>query len=62
MHTLESHLAGSWVRGEGAADTLLNPATEEPRATASSAGLDLAGALRFARERGGPALRALTFR
>ena len=62
MQTLESHLAGSWVRGEGAADTLLNPATEEPLATASSAGLDLAGALRFARERGGPALRALTFR
>ena len=45
MQTLESHLAGSWVRGQGAADTLVNPATEEPLAAAASLGLDLAGDL-----------------
>ncbi len=62
MTQLESHLAGRWARGAGAAVTLVNPATEEALASASSGGLDLAGALRFARERGGPALRALSFR
>lgn len=62
MVELESYLAGRWARGDGARATLVNPATEEPLATASSEGLDLAGALRFARERGGPALRALSFR
>ena len=62
MIELESHLGGRWVRGRGAGATLVNPTTEEPLATASTEGLDLAGALRFARERGGPALRALSFR
>jgi oxepin-CoA hydrolase/3-oxo-5,6-dehydrosuberyl-CoA semialdehyde dehydrogenase len=62
MIELESHLGGKWVRGRGAAATLLNPATEEPLASAAAEGLDLAAALRFARQRGGPALRALTFR
>jgi 3,4-dehydroadipyl-CoA semialdehyde dehydrogenase len=61
MVELESHLAGSWVRGGGAGATLVNPATEEPLATASSEGLDLRGALGFARERGGAALRELSF-
>jgi 3,4-dehydroadipyl-CoA semialdehyde dehydrogenase len=59
---LESHLAGRWVRGKGAGASLVNPATEEVIARTSSDGLDLAGALRYAREQGGPALRALTFR
>ncbi len=62
MRQLESHLAGKWVRGSGEPAALLNPATEEVLATASSEGLDLAGALAFARDRGGPALRALAFR
>ena len=62
MIELESYLAGEWRRGEGRRATLLNPTSEEPIATASTEGLDLAEALRFARERGGPALRALTFR
>ncbi len=62
MVEIESYLGGRWVRGRGATATLLNPATEEPLATASTEGLDLAAALRFARERGGPALRAMTFR
>jgi len=61
MHELTSHLAGRWVRGEGRGEILVNPATEEPLGSASSQGLDLAAALDFARNRGGPALRALTF-
>jgi oxepin-CoA hydrolase/3-oxo-5,6-dehydrosuberyl-CoA semialdehyde dehydrogenase len=58
---LESYLEGAWVRGGGDPAPLVNPATEEPLATAASGGLDLGAALRFARLRGGPALRALSF-
>ena len=61
MQALESYLGGRWALGAGAAHTLLNPATEAPLATASSEGLDLAAALDFARSKGGPALRALSF-
>ena len=61
MQVLESYLAGCWVRGTGEGQTLLNPATEAPLAAASSDGLDLAAALDYARNTGGPALRALNF-
>ncbi len=61
MVQLRSYLGGQWVAGSGSPQTLLNPATEEPLATASSEGLDLRGALEHARAKGGPALRALTF-
>jgi oxepin-CoA hydrolase/3-oxo-5,6-dehydrosuberyl-CoA semialdehyde dehydrogenase len=59
---LRSYVCGRWTAGSGGAgQTLSNPATEEPLATASSEGLDLAAALEHARKAGGPALRALTF-
>jgi oxepin-CoA hydrolase/3-oxo-5,6-dehydrosuberyl-CoA semialdehyde dehydrogenase len=61
METLQSYLAGAWVAGTGRASTLVDPTTEEPLATASTAGLDLGKALAHARDTGGPALRALTF-
>ena len=61
MIQLRSYLGDQWVAGSGSPQTLLNPATEEPLANASSGGLDLRGALEHARTRGGPALRALTF-
>ncbi len=61
VQILESFIAGRWTRGTGAAQTLLNPATEEPLASASSEGIDLAAALDHARNTGGPALRALGF-
>ncbi|MGQ0543802.1 MAG: 3,4-dehydroadipyl-CoA semialdehyde dehydrogenase [Betaproteobacteria bacterium] len=61
MLQLRSYLAGQWVAGKGSPQALLNPATEEPLASASSDGLDLRGALEHARTKGGPALRALTF-
>lgn len=62
MIELESYLEGRWVRGGGPGDTLVNPATEEPLARVSTDGLDLAAALAWAREVGGPALRTLGFR
>ena len=61
METLRSFVGGRWAVGSGSPQTLLNPATEEPLAQASTEGLDLADALSHARNIGGPALRALTF-
>jgi len=61
MKTLRSHLCGQWYEASRDFQTLLNPSTEEPLARASSTGADLPGALSWARERGGPALRTLSF-
>jgi len=61
MQVLASYVCGAWFEGKGNAHVLVNPATEEPLAQASTEGLDHAAALSFARERGGPPLRALTF-
>lgn len=61
MVRLRSFLSGRWTEGTGERQTLVNPATEEALAEVSSGGWDLAGALEFARRRGGPALRELPF-
>ena len=61
MKTLRSYVGGRWIEGSGAPQTLFNPATEEPLAQVTSDGLDLAAALAFARDHGGPTLRALSF-
>jgi oxepin-CoA hydrolase/3-oxo-5,6-dehydrosuberyl-CoA semialdehyde dehydrogenase len=61
MQHLASFVGGRWVEGKGGGHTLVNPASEEALATASSEGIDLAGALAFARDTGGPTLRALSF-
>lgn len=60
-YELESFLEGKWQRGEGLRAKLINPVTEETVATASSAGIDFDAALDYARNKGGAALRALTF-
>ena len=61
MQHLASYVGGRWVEGGAGGQTLVNPATEEPLAVASSQGVDLAAALEYARTTGGPALRALSF-
>ena len=61
MKTLRSFIAGHWHEASEGFATLVNPSTEEPVARASSAGADFGAALAWAREHGGPALRALTF-
>jgi oxepin-CoA hydrolase/3-oxo-5,6-dehydrosuberyl-CoA semialdehyde dehydrogenase len=61
MLELRSYVGGRWIAGTGAAQTLLNPATEEPLARASSEGVDFKSALEHARSVGGPALRAMSF-
>jgi oxepin-CoA hydrolase/3-oxo-5,6-dehydrosuberyl-CoA semialdehyde dehydrogenase len=61
MRTLRSYVAGRWHESEAGFSTLYDPSTEEPIARASSDGVDFAAALAWARERGGPALRELSF-
>jgi 3,4-dehydroadipyl-CoA semialdehyde dehydrogenase len=61
MIELRSFLSGKWQAGKGKAAELVNPSTEEVVASTSTEGLDLGEALAFARGRGGPALRAMTF-
>src|SRR6516225_1411521 len=58
---LKSYVSGEWRAGTGKQSELVNPSTEEVLAQTSTAGLDLLGAVRFARENGGRALRAMTF-
>jgi 3,4-dehydroadipyl-CoA semialdehyde dehydrogenase len=61
MKTLASYVCGKWASGGGTRAVLVNPTTEEPVAETSTHGVDLGAALEFARDRGGPALRALSF-
>ncbi|RLB56282.1 MAG: 3,4-dehydroadipyl-CoA semialdehyde dehydrogenase, partial [Deltaproteobacteria bacterium] len=61
MIELESYLNGEWKAGTGKKATLKNPATGEAVAETSTSGLDFAAALTYARDVGGPALRAMTF-
>ncbi len=62
MKNLASYVFGEWVEGKGGPATRGNPTTEEPLAQASTEGVDMKKALDFARDVGGPALRAMSFR
>jgi oxepin-CoA hydrolase / 3-oxo-5,6-dehydrosuberyl-CoA semialdehyde dehydrogenase len=59
--TLQNYAEGRWVAGGGALAELRSAVNGDVVALTSSQGLDFAAMLKFARERGGPALRALTF-
>jgi 3,4-dehydroadipyl-CoA semialdehyde dehydrogenase len=59
---LPNFLAGRWQDGTGHGATLLDPVLGTPLVRVSSAGLDLTEGFAFAREQGGAALRALTYR
>ena len=61
METLESYVCGRWHAADRGFSTLVDPSTEEEIARASSEGVDFGAALEHARERGGPALRELSF-
>lgn len=61
MTTLKSYVYGQWVAGSGRPTVLVNPATEEPVAEASSEGVDFRRVYEYARDKGGPALRAMSF-
>jgi oxepin-CoA hydrolase/3-oxo-5,6-dehydrosuberyl-CoA semialdehyde dehydrogenase len=61
MENLRSYLGGRWIDGSGDRVDLFNPATEEVVAGLLPDGLDYGAALDFARAKGGPALRAMSF-
>ena len=62
MQQQPSYLNDTWQSGSRAGTPIHDATTGAVIASASSAGLDLAAALRHAREVGGPAMCALTFR
>jgi oxepin-CoA hydrolase/3-oxo-5,6-dehydrosuberyl-CoA semialdehyde dehydrogenase len=59
--TLKNYAEGKWVAGLGAMTELRSAVNGDVVALTSSQGLEFSAMLRFAREQGGPALRALTF-
>ena len=58
---LKSYIQGGWRAGEREAQQLRDATTGQVIAEASSAGVDFAGVIDYARQTGGPALRKLTF-
>jgi oxepin-CoA hydrolase/3-oxo-5,6-dehydrosuberyl-CoA semialdehyde dehydrogenase len=58
---LESYVHGHWHAGDGQGVALRDASTGEFIAEASSGGIDFDHVLAYARSRGGPALRVLTF-
>ena len=60
-HTLRSYVLGSWHEAAGDFVPLVDPSTEEQIARVSSSGIDFKSVLKYARDHGGPSLRAMTF-
>ena len=61
MIQLQSYVLGGWSKGQAPFRDLVNPATDERVAQASSNGLDMAAVMDHARTVGGPSLRAMSF-
>lgn len=59
--TLQNYAEGQWIAGAGGLAELRSAIDGEVVALTSSRGVDFGAMLRFAREKGGPALRAMTF-
>lgn len=60
METLKNYVGGRWHVATSGFVALVNPATEEPVAQASTHGIDMGEVVAHARNTGGPALRALS--
>ena len=58
---LQNYALGSWISGDGEGTALFDAVSGEQIYSASSQGLDFGAMLQYARERGGPALRKMTF-
>src|SRR5499426_1042775 len=58
---LENYLSGRWRRGEGIETKLVDPVKGDELATVSAKGVDLEGALEFARKQGQAGLRSLSY-
>ncbi|MGE3643148.1 MAG: 3,4-dehydroadipyl-CoA semialdehyde dehydrogenase [Beijerinckiaceae bacterium] len=61
MIRLQSYIAGRWQDGKGAGRAFGDPVTGEDIGVVDSSGLDMSAAMAHARDRGGAALRAMSF-
>jgi oxepin-CoA hydrolase/3-oxo-5,6-dehydrosuberyl-CoA semialdehyde dehydrogenase len=61
MDMIQNYIQGRWVSGSGEEWMAQDAITGEAIGAVSSAGIDFAEVLQFGRERGGPALRRMTF-
>ncbi|MCX8020374.1 MAG: phenylacetic acid degradation bifunctional protein PaaZ [Chitinophagaceae bacterium] len=61
MYKLQHFVAGQWVSGEGEEQTLYNAVTGEPVAVTGTRGIDFKAMIDYARKKGNPALRKMTF-
>ncbi len=61
MKKLENYITGKWITGDGDGQLLTDAVTGQPIATASTKGLDFADITNYARTKGNPALRNMTF-
>ena len=59
---LHNHLGGRWVAGSGAGTALFDPVLGDELVRVDATGLDLRAGFAFAREQGGAALRAMSYR
>lgn len=61
MQKLGNYITGNWIEGDGSGQVLYNAFTGKPIFSATSSGLNFAGMFTYAREKGNPALRKMTF-
>ena len=61
MTNYQNYVKGEWISGEGVETELFNAITGEQFGTCSSVGLDYSGMMDYAKEKGGRALRKMTF-
>ena len=61
MTKLGNYIGGHWVEGSGEGQILFNAVTGQPIASATTKGLDFADIAEYARKKGNPALRKMTF-
>jgi oxepin-CoA hydrolase/3-oxo-5,6-dehydrosuberyl-CoA semialdehyde dehydrogenase len=61
MQKLGNYVRGKWIEGDGDGQQLYNAVNGKPIIIATSQGLDFEAILQYAREKGNPALRKMTF-
>ena len=61
MQKLGNYVTGKWIEGDGDGQQLFNAVNGKTIASATSQGLDFEAILQYARQKGNPALRKMTF-
>jgi oxepin-CoA hydrolase/3-oxo-5,6-dehydrosuberyl-CoA semialdehyde dehydrogenase len=61
MYQLENYVTGNWIKGDGNGQTLYNAVNGDSIGFATTKGIDFKEVLHYARTKGNPALRKLSF-